>query len=157
MKFKIGIILSVVTLCAVICFCLFGQTSYSDDVIALAEYLQYFEKPEAIVFTKLEKFVFEEQTIYHLDISDCDDCDKYDKDEDFETELLIVIDHKTKVTSTAFFADMECGLKQDIKNLWDSRNINAKSFHVFSDSEIQSLVSSVSEYLKIIKEHSKKT
>lgn len=126
-------------------FMLFGISScgkkYSDDVIAIAGYLQYFDQPENVVIYKLEKSEFADETIYYVSRGKYDEYDSAD-----EIELLIVYDPSSKTTETAFFLDMEYGMHSDIKALWDSREIIATSSYEFSDEEIKSIIAEVAEY-----------
>ena len=123
---------------------LFGFSScgkkYSDDAIAIAGYLQYFDKPENVIVNKIEKCVFADETIYYVSRS------KYQELEADEIELLIVYYPSSRTTKTAFFLDMEYGMHADIKALWDSRDTKATSTHVFSADEIKSVTAEASEY-----------
>ena len=113
---------------------------YSDDVVTLAEYLKYFDKPEDIVINKLERVEFENTTIYYVSRSE------YQELEEDEIELLIVYDHKSDTVKNSFMLDMEYGMNPDIKALWDSRETKAVSSYTYSAEEIKTLVSDVADY-----------
>ena len=42
--------------------------------------------------------------------------------------------------------DMEYGMHQDIKELWDSRETKATSSYIYSAEEIKTLVADVADY-----------
>lgn len=142
MNAKIKIISVLLIICTLLSFSSCGK-KYSDDVIAIAGYLQYFDKPENVVINKAERYVFENETIYYISRGKYDEYDSAD-----EIELLIVYDPSSKTSETAFFLDMEYGMHEDIKALWDSREIKATSSHVFTDEEIKSLIADAAEYCK---------
>ncbi len=123
---------------------LFGFSSCvrksSVDAIAIAEYLQCFDKPETVIVNKIEKSVFADEIIYYISRS------KHYEDEADEIELLIVYYPSSNTVKTAFFLDMEYGMHADIKALWDSREIKANSTHVFSADEIKSVTAEAAEY-----------
>lgn len=139
MRSKIKILSALLALLTLFCFSSCDGT-YSDDAIAIAGYLQYFDKPEDVVVNKIEKSVFENETIYYISRS------KYDTYEADEIELLIVYDPQSKTTKTAFFLDMEHGLHADIKAAWDTRAANAISTQVFSQDEIKNVTAQAAEY-----------
>ena len=113
---------------------------YSDDVVTIAEYLKYFDKPEDVVINKLERVEFENKTIYYMSRSE------YQELDEDETELLIVYDHESDKVKNAFMLDMESGMHSDIKSLWDSRETKAISSYTYSAEEIKTLVSDVADY-----------
>ena len=112
---------------------------YSDDVVTLAEYLKYFDKPEDIVINKLERVEFENTTVYYMLWSE------YQLESD-EVELLIVYDHESYKVKNCFMLDMEYGAHPDIKALWESRATKANSSYTYSAEEIKTLVSEVADY-----------
>ena len=116
-----------------------GKT-YSDDTIAIAGYLNFFDRPEDVTVNRIEKWEFENEIIFYLSR------DKYDEHDADEVELLLVYYPSSKETKTAFFLDMEYGMNPDIKALWDSRETKAISSHVFSDDEVASVITEVIEY-----------
>ena len=113
---------------------------YSDDVVTLAEYLKYFDKPEDVVINKLERVEFKNKTIYYMSRSE------YQELDEDETELLIVYDHESDKVKNCFMLDMEYGMYSDIKSLWDSRETKAISSYTYSAEEIKTLVSDVADY-----------
>lgn len=140
MNAKIKVISVILLVYTLLSFSSCGE-KYSDDVIAIAGYLQYFDKPENVVINKAEKCEFENVTIYYVSRSKYDEYDSAD-----EIELLIVYDPSLQTTETAFFLDMEYGMHEDIKALWDSKEIKAISSHVFTDEEIKRIIAEVAEY-----------
>ena len=112
---------------------------YSDDVVTLAEYLKYFDKPEDIVINKLERVEFENTTVYYMLWSEY-------QLESGEVELLIVYDHESYKVKNCFMLDMEYGAHPDIKALWESRETKAVSSYTYSAEEIKTLVSEVADY-----------
>ena len=113
---------------------------YSDDVVSIAEYLKHFDRPEDVVINKLERVEFENTTIYYMSWSE------YQESDEDETELLIVYDHETDEVKNYFMLDMEYGMYQEIKELWDSRETKATSSYTYSAEEIKTLVSDVADY-----------
>ena len=111
---------------------------YSDDVVTLAEYLKYFDKPEDVVINKLERVEFEKTTIYYMSWSE------YQESDEDEVELLIV--YESYKVKNCFMLDMEYGAHPDIKALWDSRETKAISSYTYSAEEIEKLVSEVADY-----------
>ena len=113
---------------------------YSDDVVSIAEYLKHFDKPEDVVINKLERVEFENKTIYYMSWSE------YQESDEDETELLIVYDHETDEVKNYFMLDMEYGMYQDMKALWDARETKAISSYTYSEEEIKKLVSEIADY-----------
>ena len=113
---------------------------YSDDVVSIAEYLKHFDRPEDVVINKLERVEFENKTIYYMSWSE------YQESDEDETELLIVYDHETDEVKNYFMLDMEYGMYQDMKALWDARETKAISSYTYSEEEIKKLVSEIADY-----------
>ena len=114
--------------------------SYSDDVVAIAGYLQYFDRPEDVAVNKIEKCEFENEIIYYISWTE------YQELKEEEIELLVVFYPETQTTKTAFFLDMEYGMHPDIKALWDSRATKAISSYTYSAEETKQLIVEVKEY-----------
>lgn len=140
MNARIKVISVVLVVFTLLSFSSCGR-KYSDDAIAIAGYLQNFDEPENVVINKAERYVFENETIYYLSRGKYDE---YDSAE--EIELLIVYEPSSQTTQTAFFLDMEYGMYEKIKAMWDSRETQAISSYVFTDEEIKSIIAEASEY-----------
>ena len=71
---------------------------------------------------------------------------EYQELEEDEIELLIVYDHKSDTVKNYFMLDMEYGMYQDMKALWDARETKAISSYTYSAEEIEKLVSEIADY-----------
>ncbi len=139
-----SIIIVILILLAIICFALVHSCARkADEVIALSGYLKYFDDPEEVVLTKIDKFVFEDRILYNIAWLD---------DSEGETQTIdLILDYNTVTTDVTlcFWGDMEFGINAEVKELWNERNEKAISSVSFSQSEIQEISKEAIRYYKI--------
>ena len=116
--------------------------SGADDAKALANYLRDFDEPENVPINSLEKAVFTGSVYYYLDRGPCEPGDPE------SVKLIIVYDMEERSYRNYFVADMEHGLHPEILARGEGWQYNAKSFTVFSEEEIRSLVEEAVKYCK---------
>ena len=118
---------------------------YSLDARALAEYLQYFDRPEELPIIAFEKAEFKGAVYYYLDRG------PYEPDDEASVKMILVYDVASKTFKNNFWLDMEYGLRPEVLEQWKKRDKEAKSVHIFTRAEIDDLVKEAIEYCNLLK------
>lgn len=114
-----------------------------NDVLAVAGYLKYFDDPEEVVFTKIDKYVFEDCILYN--VAWLDDFEGYEQ----TIDLILEFSPATAQTRLCFWEDMKYSSKADVKKLWDEREEKALSSISYNENQILEISKKAAEYCKI--------
>ena len=124
-----------------------GDGGFSDDSIALARYLRFFDEPLDVEITKYDKYVFEDdQIIYNITWID------NTEGENEEIDLLLHFNSKSKKTTLCFWGDIEIGMHKEVKALWDAREEKAISKTSFNEKQIDEIHRDAVSYNDLSKE-----
>lgn len=114
-----------------------------DDTMAVAGYLKYFDNPEEVVFTKIDKYVFEDRILYNVAWID---------NSETENELIdLLLDYNpaTTLVTLCFWGDMKYSSKADVKKLWDEREEKALSHVSYNKQQISDITKKAAEYARL--------
>ena len=113
-----------------------------NDAIAVASYLKYFDDPEEVVFSKIDKYVFEDRILYNVAWID---------NSETENELIdLLIDYQpsTIQATLCFWRDMKYSSKAEVKKLWDEREEKALSHVSYNEQQISDITKRAAEYCR---------
>ena len=128
-------ILASVLLLVLLAFCVGCQKKYDydDEITMLSRYLKYFDVPESLDISELDKYVVSDRDVYYY-IKWI-----YPEEGDMQSyDLLIIYNPEFQTIRLSFFADMEYGFDADIKNKWDELQQSGADM-TFSVEEILSI------------------
>ena len=114
-----------------------------DDTMAVAGYLKYFDNPEDVVFTKIDKYVFEDRILYNVAWID---------NSETENELIdLLLDYNpaTTLVTLCFWRDMKYSSKAEVKKLWDEREEKALSHVSYNKQQISDITKKAAEYARL--------
>lgn len=114
-----------------------------DDAMAVAGYLKYFDNPEEVVFTKIDKYVFEDRILYNVAWIDNSET------ENELIDLLLDYNPSTTMVSLCFWGDMKYSSKADVKKLWDEREEKALSNVSYNEQQISDITKRAAEYARL--------
>ena len=114
-----------------------------DDAMAVAGYLKYFDNPEEVVFTKIDKYVFEDRTLYNVAWIDNSET------ENEVIDLLLDYNQTTTEVRLCFWRDMKYSSKAAVKKLWDEREEKALSHVSYNEQQISDITKRAAEYARL--------
>ena len=113
-KIIFGIAIVIVVIVAII-LKLTWKYEYYDEATVLKYYIERFSQPEELQVHALDKYcVSEEQTYYYIKVSypPVGETEQY--------ELLLILNHPSRIVEMANFNDLEAGYYDEINEIWET-------------------------------------
>lgn len=111
----IGISLIIVAIIVAIIIIPGKKYEYYDEATVVKYYVERFSKPEELEILALDKYdVSNEQTYYYLKIfyPPVSETEQY--------ELLLILNHTSRIIKMVNFNDLEAGYYDEIKEIWEN-------------------------------------
>ena len=109
----LGVALAIVVIVGIV-FLSTQKYEYYDEATVVKYYVERFSKPEELEILAMERYdVSDEKTYYYLKVF-------YPPvSETEEHELLLILDHTSRIVKMANFNDLEAGYYDEIKEVWE--------------------------------------
>ena len=123
-----------------------AQMSYPDEIYMMRGMLRYFDDPDNLTVSVLEKYeVSEKESYYYVEWM-------YPEDGDTDThQFLVIYDTQLQLVQLVHFQDMEAGHKANVRKTWNQVKADGPD-RSFTHKEIEEIIDEAVSLQKMIDE-----